>query len=45
MRDGEFLEADIFVPTGAKTAEVVLVQTIHEALTALVPRDLKLSDL
>jgi predicted acyl esterase len=27
MRDGEFLEADVFVPTGTTTGEVVLVQT------------------
>ncbi len=27
MRDGEFLEADVYIPTGTLTAEVVLVQT------------------
>lgn len=27
MRDGEFLEADVYVPTGTTTAEVILVQT------------------
>lgn len=27
MRDGEFLEADVFIPTGTTTAEVVLIQT------------------
>ncbi len=27
MRDGEFLEADVYVPTGTTTAEVILIQT------------------
>jgi len=27
MRDGEFLEADVYIPNGTTTAEVVLVQT------------------
>lgn len=27
MRDGEFLEADVYIPTGTTTAEVILVQT------------------
>lgn len=27
MRDGEFLEADVYVPTGTTTGEVILIQT------------------
>lgn len=27
MRDGEYLEADVYIPTGTTTAEVILVQT------------------
>lgn len=27
MRDGEFLEADVYIPTGTTTAEVILIQT------------------
>lgn len=27
MRDGEFLEADVFIPTGTTTGEVILIQT------------------
>lgn len=27
MRDGEFLEADVYVPTGVDSAEVILIQT------------------
>lgn len=27
MRDGEFLEADVYIPTGTTTAQVILIQT------------------